>query len=345
MQTQLLSGPEAPARAARLLAAGELVAIPTETVYGLAANALDAQAVAKIFAAKGRPQDNPLIVHIASLAQLEELTCHLPPQALALAQAFWPGPLTLVLPKSEPVPTVTTGGLPSVAVRMPAHSMALELLSACGLPLAAPSANRSGSPSPTTAQHCMADLSGRIAAVLEGGPCRVGVESTVLSLVTPVPTLLRPGAVTPDMLRGVLGELEEHPSLTKELQPGQAAASPGMKYRHYAPCAQVTLLQGDAAAFGRYLAQQAEPGVYALCFEEDIPHLGNTPYLCYGAKADAAAQAAGLFAALRRLDELGAQRVYAHSPTAHGLGLAVYNRLLRAAGFRQIELQASEDAL
>ncbi|MDR1927192.1 MAG: threonylcarbamoyl-AMP synthase [Oscillospiraceae bacterium] len=339
--------PEDIAVAAALLRRGGLVAIPTETVYGLAANAFDPQAVAAVFAAKGRPQDNPLIVHVPCAGDAHVLTRRFSARASALAAQFWPGPLTLILPKSEKVPDAVSAGLDTVALRVPAHPGALALLLACGCPLAAPSANRSGSPSPTTARHVLEDLDGRIDAVLDAGPCRVGVESTVLSLVAKTPCLLRPGAVTLEQLRQALGEVTVAPSLLQALGEGEVAASPGMKYRHYAPKAALTLLEGASAQFAAYVAAHALEGDGALCFEEDLPALEcalepeqrRFPVLCCGAATDAEAQARQLFARLRELDSLGLRRVFVRCPAKEGVGLAVFNRLLRAAAFRLIELE------
>ncbi|MDR1565304.1 MAG: threonylcarbamoyl-AMP synthase [Oscillospiraceae bacterium] len=334
MNTLLLnSSKESILTAAKFLKSGGLCAIPTETVYGLAANALDSGAVAKIFAAKGRPQDNPLIVHIASLSMLEELVLYIPDSARRLTQRFWPGPLTIILPKSGKIPNEVSAGLDTVAVRMPAHSLALELITAAGVPLAAPSANLSGSPSPTCAAHVMADLNGRIDAVLDGGSCTVGVESTVITLASEKPRLLRPGAVTPEQLRELLGEVEIDPAVLSQLQAGEAASSPGMKYKHYAPKARITIIEGDLQSFNEYLqAYSKHSKAFALCFEGEE---GAIPLPCvsYGRQECPDEQAARLFDALRRLDELGAERVFARCPAKEGLALAVYNRLLRAAGF------------
>ena len=329
-------------KAAELLRAGELVIIPTETVYGLAANALNPQAVANIFAAKGRPQDNPLIVHVDRMEMIPPLVKEVPQAAVKLAEAFWPGPLTMILPKSDAIPLVTSGGLDTVAIRMPSQPVARAIIARCGLPLAAPSANLSGSPSPTTARRCADDMDGRVAAIVDGGPCQVGVESTVVSLTGPVPVVLRPGAVTPEMIASVLGECQVDKSVLAKLEEGQKAASPGMKYKHYAPKASVTILRGSSESFCREVNRRGGQGtgVCALCFEEDLPRL-TVPAIPYGHEDDDLSQAQQLFEALRELDERGAQVVYAREPHAGGVGLAVYNRLLRAAGF-QVETLAEE---
>lgn len=322
-------------QAAALLRAGEVVALPTETVYGLAANALDPAAVTKIFEAKGRPQDNPLIVHLASFDVIEPLVARIPPAASALSERFWPGPLTLIFPKSSRVPAQTSGGLDTVAIRLPAHPVARRVIELCGLPLAAPSANRSGSPSPTVARHVQDDLDGRIAAIVDGGPCAVGVESTVLDLTGDVPRLLRPGGVTLEMLRAAVGEVAVDPAVTRPLAEGATAASPGMKYKHYAPRARVVLLRGTADAFVRYVNRHAAPGVLALCFDGEQDALA-VPFVTYGRRDDHSTQARRVFDALRQADERGAVLVYAACPSPDGVGLAVYNRLLRAAAFEVI---------
>lgn len=340
-QTLRLSGAAADIdRAAALLRRGELVAMPTETVYGLAADALDAVAVGRIFEAKGRPQDNPLIVHIAEEADWSPLVETVPAAGRALAAAYWPGPLTMILRRTARVPAAVSAGLPTVAVRMPAHPIARALIRAAGRPLAAPSANRSGSPSPTAVAHVLADLDGRIAAVIDGGPCTVGVESTVVDLTGPTPRLLRPGGVTPAMLEAVVGTIEVDQAVTHALAPGAAAPSPGMKYKHYAPKARVTLVKGRAAAFTAYVNEQAARGaggLMAVAFDGEEAGL-RVPSLTYGARTDEAAQARQVFQVLRALDDRGARHVYVACPRPEGVGLAVYNRLLRAAAFEVIDV-------
>ncbi len=342
LETRVLPGDAAGVQAAaELLQAGQLVGIPTETVYGLAANAKDAAAVAQIFLAKGRPQDNPLIVHIARLSQLTEIAVNIPQQAYALAEAFWPGPLTVVLPRGEAIPASVSAGLDTVAVRMPSHPVAQAILRQSGLPLAAPSGNLSGKPSPTSAHYMLEDMQGRIPLIVDGGECGVGVESTVVSLCTPQPTVLRPGAVTAEQMARVLGYpvLLSH-AITEGLKEGETAASPGMKYKHYAPKAQVTLVVGDARQYAAYVnsrAQQDGSGLMALCFAEDAPLL-QLPYIEYGGTDQPEQQAQHVFTALRQLDEKGAQTVLAHCPQTTGVALAVYNRMLRAAAFRVIQL-------
>ena len=331
--------------AAELLRQGGLVAIPTETVYGLAADACNAEAVRAVYAAKGRPSDNPMIVHIADREMLPELVASAPPAAALLAEAFWPGPLTMVLPRSQRVPLTTTGGLESVAVRMPSHPVARAVIRAAGVPLAAPSANRSGSPSPTTYRHCIDDLWGLVDAVVESDDCAVGVESTVVSLLGEVPQILRPGAVTPEDIRRVCGGVTVADAVLHLLPQDAAAPSPGMKYKHYAPAAALTLVAGSQSDYAAYVNRLygercragEEGGFYAMCFDEDVSLL-QAPTISYGAAYDYASQAQNLFDVLRQLDKLEAAEVCVHAPEPEEIGLAVYNRLLRAAAFRVVKL-------
>lgn len=334
METKRLqSNPEGIAEAARLLRTGELVAVPTETVYGLAADAMNSDAVFSIFVAKGRPSDNPLIVHIADLKDWEPLVTHIPESAMKLAEAYWPGPLTIILPASDIVPKVVTGGLPTVAVRFPSHPVAQAVILHSGCPLAAPSANRSGSPSPTNAQRVFEDMDGRISAILDGGDSDVGVESTVVDLCHTPARLLRPGGITPEMLEEVLGPIEIDVAVTHALEQGAVAASPGMKYKHYAPKAEITIIKGSADNYIRFVNNHKASGVGALCFDEDLASL-TVPAVSYGSRNDGLTQAQRLFDSLRQLDEMGIETVYAACPNPVGIGLAVYNRLLRAAAFR-----------
>ena len=340
MQTEFLTASaEDIARAGALLRAGAVVGIPTETVYGLAANALDSVAVGRIFEAKGRPADNPLIVHIAAPDQLAPLVAEIPEKAKTLASLWWPGPLTMIFKKAACIPAAVSGGLDTVAVRLPAHPVARAVIEAAGYPLAAPSANRSGSPSPTTAAHVAADMTGRVAAILDGGESGVGVESTVVDMTHDVPRLLRPGGITPDMLREAVGEIEVDAAVTAMLEKGVVAASPGMKYKHYAPRAKVTLVRGNAAAYKAFVNARAGEGVAAMCFDGEEDGL-SVPLLTYGARNDAAAQAHRLFDVLRAWDDRPAvKQVYAACPPMDGVGLAVYNRMLRAAEFEVITLE------
>ncbi len=325
------------AEAAHLLQSGGLVALPTETVYGLAANALDGQAVSRIFEAKGRPQDNPLIAHIAAFDGLAALAAAVPREAEKLAEAFWPGPLTMVLPSSGYVAPPVQAGLATVAVRMPANDAARAVIRAAGVPLAMPSANVSGSPSPTAAAHVLADLDGKIPLILDDGNTAIGIESTVVSLVG-APVVLRPGFITPEELADVLQVgVALAPSVEKPLADGENAPSPGMKYRHYAPQAKLTILEGAFSQFAPFMEQAARENagkrVFALCFAGEEQSL-TVPAVSYGSAGDAPSQAAGLYAALRQLDDMGAELAFARCPEKTGVGLAVYNRLLRAASFR-----------
>lgn len=339
MYTELkAAAPESLAYAAKLLREGETVGIPTETVYGLAADATNNNAVAKIFAAKGRPQDNPLIVHIADMAGLEGVVKEVPEDCKKLAAAFWPGPLTIIMQRGDKIADSVCAGLPTVAVRMPSHPVAAELIRLSGLPLAAPSANLSGLPSPTNARHTFRDLQGRIPLVIDGGECSVGVESTVITIAGEQPMLLRPGYITKEQLETVLGkEVLLSDAILNKLQEGAVAASPGMKYKHYSPKANVVLLDGSAEAYQAFIAQHAEAGVLAMCYEEEVSSLAVPCVVC-GAREDAAGQAQRLFSALRECDEKGAKTVYAHCPSTIGVSMAVYNRLIRAAAFQVIKL-------
>ncbi len=337
MKTQILLAEDTQV-AAKILREGGLVAIPTETVYGLAANALDENAVRKIFVAKGRPSDNPLIVHISKVEEIEALVRDFTPEAQRLAEAFWPGPLTIILKKSDVIPDVISGGLDTVAIRLPAHPVAREIIEAAGCPLAAPSANLSGSPSPTKASHVIDDLSGKIDAIVDAGTCSVGLESTVISLCTSMPKVLRPGAVTIEQLRGVLGEVEVDEAVLSQLEKNVVPTSPGMKYKHYAPRAKVVIINGSREKYISYVNTHGDSNVAALCYEEDAADI-VLPTVTYGSEADASAQATMLFDALRKCDELtGIDLIYARCPSQSGVGLAVYNRLLRAAGFDVINL-------
>lgn len=328
--------------AGQILADGGLVAVPTETVYGLAADALNGRAVANVFAAKGRPADNPLIVHIAAWEDISRfsLVREIPDVAYVLAEAFWPGPLTMIMKKGASIPEEVSAGLDTVAIRFPAHPVAQAVIRAAGTPLAAPSANLSGSPSPTSAAHVISDMDGRINAVLDGGACAVGLESTVLTLVSETPRVLRPGGVTVEQLREVLGEVELDDAVLHRLAHGQTAASPGMKYKHYAPKANVILLKCSDNAYIDYVNKNAGRGVAALCCDEDIPLLKNVKVISLGRRGDYDAQAHSLFDSLRRADGYGdVLTVFSRLPVTDGVGLAVYNRLIRAAGFEVIDLE------
>ncbi len=320
------------AAADEVLKRGDVAAIPTETVYGLAADALNEEAVKKIFAAKGRPADNPLIVHICDIKQLTALVEEVPEKAKQLAARFWPGPLTMIMKKSGLVSKTVSGGLDTVAVRMPSSPAARAIIERCSMPLAAPSANLSGSPSPTNAKYVFDDMNGRIPLIIDGGSCEIGVESTVISLAEEPPRLLRPGGVTLEEMTAVIGEITVDEAVLNRLAEGKKAASPGMKYKHYAPKADITIIKGSFEQFKELVTKDSAA---ALCFDGEGELLG-CPYVEYGGKADAYSQSARLFSALRELDEIGARKVYARCPDTSGMGLAVYNRLIRAAGFKII---------
>ena len=332
--TKLLTASEADIEyAAELIKSGEVVGMPTETVYGLAADAENISAVEKIFQAKGRPQDNPLIVHLAEAGDIDEYAHDVPEIAYKLAEKFCPGPLTMVLPKRDRIPDITSAGLDTVGIRIPYHPAARKLIRLSGKAIAAPSANLSGSPSPTTAAHVMNDMNGRIPAVIDGGSCPVGVESTVISFENGAIRILRPGFISCEEL-SEFGEVIKDKHITESVAAGEAVRSPGMKYKHYSPKARVTIVCGSEEKFIDFVNNSNDDKVYAMPFEasEEI----RVPCVPYGKTSEE--QAARLFAALREFDEKGAERVYAMCPSQSGVGLAVYNRLLRAAGFDIINL-------
>ena len=344
MKTLLLSALDAQTAeiAAELIRQGELVAIPTETVYGLGANGLDEAAVTKIFEAKGRPQDNPLILHICGAEQIE-LFCHdVPAAAYELAKKFWPGPLTMVLPARDCVPRRTTGGLSTVAVRCPDNAVTREIIRLASVPIAAPSANISGKPSTTTAQHVLHDHDGKIAAIVDGGPCRVGVESTIVDLTEDRPRLLRPGGITPEQLISVLGDLVIDKAVTAQIDKDAVVKAPGMKYRHYAPAEPVVIVSGSREKAAAYIRRHFTPGDRVLCFEEELPLYTGCSPLSYGREADVNTLSAGLFAALRELDDPHIHQVYARCPVGGGVAYAVQNRLKKAAAFHIVD--AEEEA-
>ena len=334
MHTELCQADDASIRrAAALLRAGELVAFPTETVYGLGADALNGEAAARIFAAKGRPADNPLIAHIAGESGLAGLIAGEPCAcARALMRAFWPGPMTLIFPKSPRVPREVTAGLDTVAVRMPSHPVARALIRAAQTPIAAPSANRSGRPSPTTAAHVLEDMEGRIPLILDGGPCEVGLESTVVDVTGARPRILRPGGVTLEMLEGVVGFVDVDEGVLHQLQAGSQARSPGMKYKHYAPKGEVTIVTGPRAAQEIARLYDAADGRAAILAFSQADYGARRVYRLKNAPGE-------LFAALRQLDEDGMETIYAEDVPTTGVGLAVMNRLMRAAAFRVVEAQ------
>ena len=322
-------------RAAEILENGGIVAIPTETVYGLAASAYDEIAIKKVFEAKGRPQDNPLIVHIANMETLFEIACDIPETAIKCAERFWPGPLTMVLPKTGKTAECVSAGLDTVAVRMPSHKVALDIIKKSGLALAAPSANTSGSPSPTTALHVQKDLDSKIDAIVFSSECAVGVESTVISFACNPPRLLRPGAVTAEQLKEIIPNIIIDKAVLAEPEKGAKVESPGMKYKHYAPKTETVLVEGDNEQFAEFVNSLSD--IVAVCFEEEKDSI-TVPKLVYGTALDQTTLAHEVFAVLRKIDDLKAEKVYIHAPSKEGIGLAVYNRLIRAAGFKVIEL-------
>ena len=321
--------------AARILREGGLVVFPTETVYGLGGNGLSAASAEKIYAAKGRPSNNPLIIHVASP---EDAAAYAVTGDLyhRLAAAFMPGPLTVVLPKRDCIPYATTGGLDTVAVRCPDHPIAHALLAECDFPVAAPSANLSGKPSPTVASHVITDLSGRVDMIIDGGESDIGLESTIVKLDADENgeylTLLRPGAVTADALTCVCERVVIAPAVLEQLKEGERPLSPGMMYKHYAPTTPLVLLDGDPADVLAFLQnEQRERSCAILCYQEEVPHLAEGGLFHVGARSDLAAQAHCLFSLLREADKAGAEIMYAHLPEKSGLGLALYNRMIRAA--------------
>lgn len=335
--TKLLSNNEEDLKiSAEFLKNGEIVGMPTETVYGLAADACNPEAVAKIFEAKGRPSDNPLIVHIADIKKLSEIAYNIPDLAYRLAEAFWPGPLTMILPKKDCIPSITSGGLDTVGVRMPSHIVARKMISYSGLSIAAPSGNISGYPSPTKASHMMRDMYGKIPAVVDGGTCSVGVESTVISFENDnTVRILRPGYITKEDLQKIADNVIIDSAILEKLSDGQIVRSPGMKYKHYSPSADVILVDSNYEDFCCYVNNHSRENTYALVFNGEGDNL-FVPFFAYG--ADGAEQAHEIFSLLRKLDDISAGTVYVRTPSKDGVGLAVYNRLIRAAGFEVIKL-------
>ena len=328
--------------AGELIAEGELVAFPTETVYGLGGDALRPDASAKIYAAKGRPSDNPLIVHVADFADLEKIAKKVPPQAKRLADAFWPGPLTMIVWKNDKVPYTTTGGMDTVAVRMPNHEVALELIRKSGCLIAAPSANTSGRPSPTEASHVAEDLDGKIAMIVDGGPVGIGIESTIIDLTEQVPMVLRPGYITVEMLEEVLQE-------KVIMDPGIVASdditkpkAPGMKYKHYAPKAEMIIVDGQQDAvvekINELVGQAKSQGkkVAVIATEENKDYYQSDVVLCIGKRADEDSVAKHLYSILRECDELSVDAIYSECLQTPRIGQAIMNRLLKAAGHQVI---------
>lgn len=335
MNTKVFSKNEL-SEAAALIRSGGVVAMPTETVYGLAANALDEAAVQKIFEAKGRQSDNPLIVHIANISDWSKLVTDIPPKAKLLAERFWPGPLTIILKKSALIPDIVSGGLDTVAVRMPKNKIAFRFIKECGVPLAAPSANVSGAPSPTKFNHVLNDMNGKIDGIIDGGDCMVGVESTVISLVGETPTILRPGRITAEQIQKVIGETHIHETATKALEDDEKAESPGMKYKHYAPKADLLLIDAGDEAFVNYVQEHADDKTAVICYDQTVDALQECNTFSLGDKNDSVTHAKRLFDILRTVDEQNLTHAYAPLPQSSGVGLAVLNRLLRASGFHVI---------
>ena len=322
---------------AQIIQDGGLVAFPTETVYGLGANGMDGEAVSRIFEAKGRPNDNPLILHIAKKSDVKLLWAHVPKLANTLMDTFWPGPLTLIFTQADEVPYEVTAGLETVAVRMPSDKTARLLIQKSGVPIAAPSANRSGRPSPTTAEHVLEDMDGRIPLILDGGPCRYGVESTVLSLVGE-PTILRPGAITREMLEAIIGPLRLAPSILNPLGEREVAASPGMKYKHYAPDAEVHVVEGEPKPAAKriralYYEHEGEGRTVAILgTEQTMASYRNLNAYSLGDRDEPETLCANLFRLLRDVGE-HCDVILAEGIDTKETGLAFMNRLLRAAGF------------
>jgi L-threonylcarbamoyladenylate synthase len=322
--------------AVELLKNNQVVGMPTETVYGLAGNAYSEEAVKRIFEAKGRPQDNPLIVHISEFSEIYDLVSEVPEIAKKLAKKFWPGPLTMILPKSEKVPSCVTAGLDSVAVRCPSHPVARNLIKYCGLPIAAPSANISGKPSPTKAEHVFSDLNGKIPLVIDGGESEEGVESTVISLCGDVPKLLRPGNVTLRELESICGEVLVDDAVLNPLKEGEKVSSPGMKYKHYSPEADVTVIEGDMKAVKKKIDELLKENTDKICGVLTMSENAYDSAIILSGGVTNRDYANKLFAHLREFDRLGVEVVFAEFESRDGYGLAIKNRLYKAAGQKVI---------
>ncbi len=326
-------------RAAALLREGGLVVFPTETVYGLGGIATDATVAQRIYTAKGRPSNNPLIIHIAAPADAERYAVTTP-LYYRLARAFMPGPLTVILPKRDIIPSEVTGGLDTVAVRCPSHPLAHALIERTGLPIAAPSANISGRPSPTSAEYCISDLDGRVDMIIDGGECDIGLESTIVMLKGESAVLLRPGAITYDALCCVCENVELSAAAAGITAENERPLAPGMMYRHYAPTSPFVLLDGAEEAFLPYIMARRAAGEHCavICSSDEAAALGDIDTVIYGAPHDLGTQAHRLFSALREADALGCDIIYARRPTTDGLGLALYNRMIRAASHTVIKI-------
>jgi L-threonylcarbamoyladenylate synthase len=316
--------------AAQIILDGGLVVFPTETVYGLGGNGLLSDAANKIYSAKGRPSDNPLIIHIAEPSDADKYA-QTSDIYYRLADAFMPGPLTVIMPKRDCIPHSVTGGLETVAVRCPSHPVAHELIKECGVPIAAPSANISGRPSPTDAKYVIEDMNGRVDMIIDGGECEIGLESTIVKIDGNSLTLLRPGGITYDALCCVCDDVKIAPAVLEKLAENEKPLSPGMKYRHYAPNADFVLLDGEDCDVLAFMKSEQKNNCAVLCYDEEFSSLDASLSICIGAKDDLNTQAKKLFTSLREADKLGAKKIYAHLPKLDGLGLALYNRMIRAA--------------
>ena len=326
--------------AAALIRSGQLVGIPTETVYGLGADALNPDAVAAIYEAKGRPSDNPLIIHVPKdKSWLDRYCVNVPPLAYELADTFWPGPLTMILERNTIVPDRTTGGLDTVGIRCPDHPVTLAIIQAADRPIAAPSANTSGGPSCTSAAEVMEDVGGKIAGIVDGGACSVGVESTILDLTVTPPRLLRPGGMPLEALEAVCGEIELDEAILRQMKEGERPRAPGMKYRHYAPKAPVTVFTGAPFKTAAAIAELAGEGSGVICFEEFQDAFPGAVVGSVGSVQDEQEQARRVFSALRSFDGTEVAAIFAQCPDPAGLGLAVGNRLKKAAGFQVVEVE------
>lgn len=333
------------AEACWILKKGGLVAFPTETVYGLGGDAMCSEAAAKIYAAKGRPSDNPLIVHIADMESLYDIVAEVPENAVKLAERFWPGPMTMIFTKKDKVPYSTTGGLETVAVRMPSHPVAMELIRQSGVYVAAPSANTSGRPSPTRAEHVIEDLDGRIDMILDGGSVGIGLESTIIDMTAEVPMILRPGYITREMLEDVVGDVRVDPAvLSRKIQKDVVAKAPGMKYRHYAPKGQLTIVEGSpeqvTEAINDMVREKQEQGFRTAVIATEET---KGEYVCdiirsIGSRQCEGSIAAGLYDILREMDHLATEYIYAESFEDDRLGQAIMNRMLKAAGYHLIKV-------
>ena len=341
METRILSAFDASTAeiAANIIKTGGLVAIPTETVYGLGANGLDPDAVSQIFVVKGRPNDNPLILHIAGADEIARYAHSIPDSAYALAERFWPGPLTMILPARDIVPRSTTGGRDTVGLRCPDCAITRDIIRLSGVPIAAPSANISGKPSTTTAQHVYHDHNGKIPLIVDSGACRVGVESTIIDLTETPARLLRPGGITPEQLTQVLGSITVDKAVTEQIAGDAVVKAPGMKYKHYAPACNVVIVDGSREKAAACIRQRFQPGDRVLCFTEELSLFAGCDPLAYGSESAPDTLSAGLFAALRGLDDPAIGTLYARCPVGGGISFAIRNRLEKAAGFRRIDAE------